>query len=462
MKIDRAKLEDDLRGWVDEHEGELVSLVEELVGFPSVSEPLDAGSPHPFGDACASLADATRDMVESLGLTWENHEYYAVSAAYKGTADPVRESGRRPRIAFFSHLDVVPAQAQGWDRPPFEPYVRDGYIYGRGASDNKGPFASVLLALRFLREEGVKLAHDVVLYGGFNEEGAMDDVKWLVEHEPLPEASLVSDCYFPVCVAEKSIVQIEAHLQLDDSALAELAAGEAHNIVPSHARAVVLGKGSKAVIETLGVPAHVAFPESSKNALVKLAAQLEHNASLTQRSRAAFGFIARAFARHDGSGLGIALHDDFLGDTTAVPTEASYEHGALRLSVNVRYPDVQGSEHIPSQLRTELERAGFAIDVLEVNPGRAVPADDPRVALLTSIVNDELGTSLAPYAMGGATHARWIPNALGFGPGRRDIAPPPGVGSGHQVNEAVRIEYLKQAVVIYVRAILALDGEGLD
>ncbi len=59
---------------------------------------------------------------------------------------------------------------------------------------------------------------------------------------------------------------------------------------------------------------------------------------------------------------------------------------------------------------------------------------------------------------GGATHARYIPGALGFGPGRFGLGPlPEGVGSGHQVNEAQEVVGLKQAVAIYIRAILALD-----
>lgn len=463
MRSDLAEFEDDLHVWIDEHEGELVSLVEELVRFPSVSEPLDASLPHPFGEACANLADATKGIVEQLGLTWENHAYYAVSAAYRAddgatSASSDAAGDSRPRIAFFSHLDVVPAQRQGWRRPPFEPYVQDGYIYGRGSTDNKGPFASVLFALRFLRERGITLGHDVILYGGFNEEGAMDDAKWLVEHEPLPEISLVSDCSFPVCVAEKNIVQVEARVRLDDPALLSLEAGEAHNIVPSRAKAVVLGEVGETLVETVGVPAHVAFPEGSENALVKLAARLADRHELKGETRSVFGFIARGFTLFDGSGLGIDLHDEFLGDTTAVPTEASYDNGVLHLSVNVRYPDVDGSDYVPERLQAALERAGFEIATLDESPGRSTPLDDPKVALLTSIVNDELGASLEPYAMGGATHARWIPGALGFGPGRSDASLPAGAGSGHQVNEAVSIEHLKQAVAIYVRAILALDG----
>jgi acetylornithine deacetylase/succinyl-diaminopimelate desuccinylase-like protein len=54
----------------------------------------------------------------------------------------------RPTVLFYGHYDVVPAaHDRSWRTPPFEPSIRDGYIWARGATDNKGPtWAHVLAA----------------------------------------------------------------------------------------------------------------------------------------------------------------------------------------------------------------------------------------------------------------------------------------------------------------------------
>ena len=220
-----------LDAWIAGHEDELVDVVSRLVRVPSVGEPFDPKAAQPFGPGCAAVIDATRDLVESYGLAWENHAYYAMEArlprASIGAADQqdegVDDAGTVPNlatkagdIAFFSHLDVVPAGLQGWSIDPFSPYVRDGWLFGRGSSDNKGPFSAVLFALRYLREENVPLRHDVVLYGGCDEERGMEDVKYLVPRIPKPAASLVSDAYFPVCYSEKGIASFDLTRRFDD------------------------------------------------------------------------------------------------------------------------------------------------------------------------------------------------------------------------------------------------------
>jgi succinyl-diaminopimelate desuccinylase len=61
------------------------------------------------------------------------------------------ESGK-PRLIFYAHIDVVPAE--GWDA--FKPRVADGKIYGRGAADMKGAIPALLMALERCRQEPVK------------------------------------------------------------------------------------------------------------------------------------------------------------------------------------------------------------------------------------------------------------------------------------------------------------------
>jgi succinyl-diaminopimelate desuccinylase len=60
-----------------------------------------------------------------------------------------RRNQGQPRLIFYTHIDVVPAQ--GWDA--FEPKVEDGKIYGRGAADMKGGIVALLLGLEVAKEK---------------------------------------------------------------------------------------------------------------------------------------------------------------------------------------------------------------------------------------------------------------------------------------------------------------------
>ncbi|CAN7251449.1 MULTISPECIES: M20 family metallopeptidase [unclassified Arthrobacter] len=75
----------------------------------------------------------------------------------------------QPGILFLGHSDVVPA-GPGWERPPFEPYVRDGRLFGRGSTDMKGGLAAVVIALKALKDAGAQLPFNAALACTVDEE----------------------------------------------------------------------------------------------------------------------------------------------------------------------------------------------------------------------------------------------------------------------------------------------------
>ena len=78
-------------------------------------------------------------------------------ARYPG-ADP----SKKP-IVIIDHMDVVEAKPADWTRDPFTPVVENGYIYGRGAEDDKFDVSMVVTVLAKLRREGWKPGRDVIL-----------------------------------------------------------------------------------------------------------------------------------------------------------------------------------------------------------------------------------------------------------------------------------------------------------
>src|SRR5215471_4114955 len=73
-------------------------------------------------------------------------------------------NGRGRPILLLNHMDVVPADAERWSVPPFSGDVRDGYVWGRGATDMKGTAICQLMTLILLKRSGAVLDRDVLFF----------------------------------------------------------------------------------------------------------------------------------------------------------------------------------------------------------------------------------------------------------------------------------------------------------
>ena len=92
------------------------------------------------------------------------------------------------------HIDVVsPGDLGRWTTPPFEPDLRDGRIYGRGAVDMKGGVAAALFALEALAASGVRLAGDVTFQAVPDEETCAMGTVAVIERGYRADAGLVPE-----------------------------------------------------------------------------------------------------------------------------------------------------------------------------------------------------------------------------------------------------------------------------
>ncbi|WP_292580925.1 M20/M25/M40 family metallo-hydrolase, partial [Mesorhizobium sp. 65-26] len=111
-----------------------------MIQLPTVSAELAQRGMAPFDDLVALIAELYPLAHEHLDV--EHHTDLGLLFRWKGR----REASDGP-VVLMAHYDVVPVdETDPWTYPPFEGRVADGWVYGRGALDDKGPLIVILEA----------------------------------------------------------------------------------------------------------------------------------------------------------------------------------------------------------------------------------------------------------------------------------------------------------------------------
>ncbi|MBN8947695.1 succinyl-diaminopimelate desuccinylase [Rhodanobacter sp. UC4450_H17] len=146
---------------------DVLELARDLIRRRSVT-PEDAG--------CLPLIG---ERLERVGFRVEHLRYGEVDNLW------VTHGAAGPTLVFLGHTDVVPSGPEAaWQSPPFEPTIRDGRLYGRGAADMKGSVAAMVVALEQFVAAHAEHRGRVGLLLTSDEEGPtnLDGVRRVVEH----------------------------------------------------------------------------------------------------------------------------------------------------------------------------------------------------------------------------------------------------------------------------------------
>ena len=430
------------------------------------TDPQNPFGPGPRQALEAFLALAARDGYETC-----NVDNYAGHFEY-GEGTEI--------LGIFGHLDVVPALAQeGWQTNPYEPVIKDGNLYARGASDDKGPTMACYYGLKILKELDVPLSKKIRFIVGTDEESGWADMDYYFAHVGLPEPDFgfSPDAEFPIINGEKGNITEKLHFgKGNDGAkvrLQSFKSGLRENMVPEVATAVVSGvtslreklenfvaahsekalsfELSENTISLHGKGAHGAMPEKGINAATYLCAFLQQ-----------FDFTgsAAAFVRiggsilledHEGKKLGIDYVDQLMGNTSMNAGIWSYDEAVGgEIALNFRFP--QGNS--PERIKRILEKLE---GVSEVVPGRLpqqphyVPMGDPLVETLLKVYEKHTGLKGYETIIGGGTFGRLLKRGVAYGAmfeGEADTM--------HQANEFKPVAAILKSAAIYAEAIYEL------
>ena len=175
-------MHDDLREAVDQLIPDLESDLAELVRIPSVSAP-----GYEPGEVRRS-AEFTAGLLESAGCA--TVKTLEIDGAHPAVFGEIPAPEGAPTVLLYAHHDVQPpGPAEDWDGDAFEPFVRDGRMYGRGASDDKAGIIVHTGAIRALGGRppvGVK-----VLVEGEEEIGSAHLASFLDRYQDLLAADVI-------------------------------------------------------------------------------------------------------------------------------------------------------------------------------------------------------------------------------------------------------------------------------
>ena len=374
-----------------------IALAQDLMGRASVT-PEDKG--------CQELM-ITR--LEAIGFIVERMRFGEVDNfwARRGTEKPV--------LAFAGHTDVVPSgPVDQWHTPPFEPTIKDGFLYGRGAADMKGSLACWIVAL----EEFIALhpnhCGSLALLITSDEEGPFVD----------------------------GTTRVIDTLEARDEKMDWCIVGE-----PSSTNTLgdVIKNGRRgsltANITAKGIQGHVAYPHLVINPIHKVAPALAELVSTKWDDGNEF-FPPTSFQ--------IANINGGTGASNVVP-------GHVEVMCNFRYSTELTADELTTKLESILDNHKVDYDIqwtyngLPFLTGSGSLVDACRDAIKTTT-----GTDTQLSTAGGTSDGRFIAPT-----GAQVVELGPCNGTIHQLNECVKVSDLEQLTQVYFGVLTRLMAQEL-
>ena len=462
----------DFRAEVDKRKD---ALMEDLFGLLRINSERDdskVDEKHPFGPGPVKALEHFLALAERDGYKTRNIDNYAGDFEF-GQGDEV--------LGIFAHLDVVPA-GSGWDTDPYEPVIKEGKLYARGSSDDKGPTMACYYALKIIKELELPVSKRVRFIVGTDEESGWGDMDYYFKHVGLPDPDFgfSPDAEFPIINGEKGNITEYLHFGGQNTGQAHLhsfTGGLRENMVPESATAVVSGQlpdlsdlldaftkqhqlqyeistvdEETYTITIIGKSAHGSTPEAGINGATYLALflnQFDFGGDAKAYLQVSASLLHEDFA---GEKLGIAHTDDKMGALSMNAGVFNFDENSSdnTIALNIRYP--KGTD--PETIKAGLEKVEGVASVSLSAHGHTphyVPMEDELVSTLLRVYEKQTGLKGHEQVIGGGTFGRLLKRGVAFGAMFPDY-----VNTMHQANEFTDVEDLYRAAAIYAEAIYEL------
>lgn len=445
-------MESKIKNIVNENSKDMIESIKAAVRINSVMDENTATESMPFGKGVDEALRKTLEIAESLGFkTVYKDGYYGYAEVGEG----------EELIGILGHIDVVPIGDESkWKFPPFSATEEDGYIYGRGTQDDKGPTIAAMYAVKALLDAGVKFGKRVRFIIGGDEENLWRCIaKYTENGEEIPSMGFTPDSSFPVTNAEKSLVQF--YLRGKGSKELSLNISGALNAVPGVAN--YTGKLADKLVERLdelkfeyekdgesvtviGKRVHAASADKGVNAIERLCKALYEIGVKDDVVR----FVAE-LSDSVGSKILPNCVDDVSGTLTLNLGELIINEKESKIGFDSRVPVKFTIEDLENAVKENAANYGLEFEEFDRLKSLYVPADSELIKTLVSVYEQETGLEGTPKSSGGATYAKALDNCVAFG-----AMFPFDEKTEHQENERVNIKNMIKATEIYALSVYRL------
>lgn len=438
------KYREKIHRYVQEHRNSIINTLTELIQTPSVRG--KAENHAPFGKGCAQILKDVQTLYETNGFQTELNTDggYLLSHFGNGTKS----------FGIFAHADVMPVMDDWFFTSPFTPIEKDGFIIGRGASDDKSAIVISLYCAKILKELNIPFDAKLIMYTGTNEETGMNDIFHYLKNYTPPDFSLVCDSAFPLCIGDKSGIQFFATSKTILKDIVDFGGGIDINIITEKAYAKI---GDKFFTET-GISKHAALPEGSVNAGYLLSRKLSNMSELSESDRLQMKFVAKLLEKFNGEIFDIVHTDTYFGDLTCSNGIIKTVNGKITLGFDLRYPVGLNADELRKKISQTFANNNWSVRFDDEKPGYIMDKKDKFVKTCLDTFEkfcDVKGPT--PSYSAGPTYARELPYAVETGTALYKGVPkgtPIGHGNIHQSDECININGLLDAIELITHMLI--------
>ncbi len=461
--------------WFEEAEkyrDDLIRDLRGLIAIPSLRCDEERREGAPFGEGPRQALDYMLQLGEENGFACSDVDGYAGVITMGEGAESVGVLG---------HLDIVPI-GEGWTKDPFSCTEEDGYLFGRGVLDDKGPAMAGFYAMKMLKDNHIPLNKRIMLILGCDEESGMECMDYYKEHGEIPQCGFVPDADFPVTYGEKGGLHVLLKGKAD-TCIVSMHAGTRPNIVIGKAememaewneelaaqfafylrshqlQGSATPKGSHVILHIDGVFSHAAEPYNGVNAALHLL-NFAGCAYDDKFARDTYEMLCD----WQGKPLGIDCYGAYMGFLTMNTGIISLqEDGTCEITIDIRYPNDADVGAIMDGFCKACQERDY--DLKPVMESDSVPLfvdpDSDLVKTLMDVYRKYTKDEFSPAkTIGGGTYARKFDQFVAFGPEDPHSVKTTDAffGGPHQRDEGIKIEDLLRAMAIYAAALETLAG----